>query len=368
LGHDIFQLEDALLKGHIPANSLYDFAKDEIVALKKIYDVKTRSITNSNLAFSILYRMYFSDFEAFMHTTGATGAWWYMVGINPDSLSWEQFYMRLRSTSAMGWDFDVSRWDGSFTQQLYDACVSIINHFYNDGYDIVRTSIAMNALFGYVQCADMVYEPSRGMPSGFAGTTTFNTLGHYVLIYTLYLMLCEKNNCMHLSSYYYFCLYVALGLYGDDLTLTVSREISLWFNGNELAKMYGQHGWKVTMADGKAELLPDTPLMITGKYVHDLTFLQRGFSRHPEIGYMTAPLRMSSIKDLAYWIKKSTSPREQFYENLHNSVFMMFSHGKKNYDSWLDDINSALSTIGYTTIDFTFDDVLQIMLSRVYNI
>lgn len=314
--------------------------------------------------------MFNIDFEALMHLNGSTGMWWYSPGINPESLAWECVYSRLRSTNTHGWCFDISNFDGGYDWQMYEVTTNIINDLYDDGHENarVRKCLAKNALNGSVNIGQLIYEPQRGMPSGFAGTTTYNTIGHMFRFYCAYLYIAYKTRNFHLANWSSFKKYVTCYIYGDDLTFTVSPTIQYWFNGNELAREYVRCGWKITMAVDKQDVDVDHPTMITGIPISMLIFLKRGFLRSPDVPMLCAPLDLNSINSLILWVRKNkfVTIIDQFYDNLYTSLFSLFHHGEKVFDEYIHNINKALIQSKYPPLNISYMEVLHIMLYRYY--
>lgn len=352
LVEEINYIDDNIQKGHIPANSLYAFPKDEVLPKEKIVDKKTRAIICSNLPWTILYRIYNSDFEAALHRVGMSGMSPFTPGINADSQAWHTMANCLLSKNTHGFDFDVSAWDKRFTPQLADAVTTIINKFYNDGNKIQRKCISHNAIFGYIQFGDAVLAPFRGNPSGFAGTTTYNTAGHLIVIFCFFCEACVENGFPQYANWSHFMALVCVRLYGDDVIITIVKELMPWFNGKSITLLYRKYGWDVTMASGKKAINLDDPIMLSGKPIQQLQFLQRGFHTDRDIPFMTASLNVDSIYDLAYWIKKTDQPRTLFYENLQTSLFYIAAHGRALYDLWLKKVNYALELIHYPVVDW----------------
>lgn len=367
---DIEYTINAMKAGVIPNNSLYDFPKSEDLPNKKIFEVKTRSITNSNLCMNIIYRMFHMDLEACLHVMARNGTYWYAPGLNPESPAWENVYFRLASNNDHGWCFDISNYDGGFDSQMYDSNVKIDNDFYDDGPENarVRRCLAKNALNGFVQIGMLIYQSTRGMPSGFGGTTSYNTKGHMKRLYCAYLTLCARFGQFTFRNWNSFRKYVAVFIYGDDITFTVHPKIISWFNGNELAKEYQRCGWKVTMGVDKETVNIDDPEMIKGIPVKKLVFLKRGFTTVPEIPFIPCPLDLTSINAMLHWVRhgKHNSPMIQFYDNIYTALFSLYHHGRKIFEDYLRMINTGLSLARLDEINVSFLEIHHIMIHRYY--
>lgn len=367
---DIDYTINSMKCGIIPNNSLYDFPKSEDLPLQKIYDVKTRSITNSNLCFSLIYRMFCMDAEALMHMLAKSGTYWYAPGLNPESPQWANLYHRLSSANSVGWCFDIKNFDGGFDAQMFEAVVEILNYLYNDGplNAYVRRCLAKNALNGFVQIGMLIYASTRGMPSGFAGTTLFNTIGHMYRLFCAYLRLAHESGNSQFANWNCFIKFVIAYIYGDDLTVSIHNKILSWFNGNEIAKEYQRMGWKVTMGVSKKTVEIDDPEMLKGIPISDLVFLKRGFKSYPEIPFITCPLDLTSIHAMLHWVRhgKFNTPLTQFYDNVYTALFSLYHHGKVTFESYLHKINSALSCVRLNEVNISFNEVHQIMLHRYF--
>lgn len=367
---DIEYTINSMKCGIIPNNSLYDFPKSEDLPLQKIYDVKTRSITNSNLCFSLIYRMFCMDVEALLHMLARSGTYWYAPGLNPESPAWANVFHRLASASDHGWCFDIKNFDGGFDEQMFFAVVEILNAIYNDGPENarVRRCLAKNALNGFVQIGMLLYAPTRGMPSGFAGTTLFNTIGHKFRLFCAFLYLAHESGNSHFANWNCFLKFVIDYIYGDDLTVAIYPKILSWFNGNTIAKEYGRRGWKVTMGVSKRTVDIDEPEMIKGIPISDLVFLKRGFKSFPEIPFITCPLDLTSIHAMLHWVRhgKFNTPITQFYDNVYTALFCLYHHGKEVFDNYLRMINNCLSCVRLSEINISFNEIHHIMLHRYY--
>jgi hypothetical protein len=314
--------------------------------------------------------MFNIDAEALLHMLAKSGTYWYAPGLNPESPAWANVYHRLASANDHGWCFDIKNFDGGFDSQMYFAVVEIINALYNDGPDNarVRRCLAKNALNGYVQIGMLIYAPTRGMPSGFAGTTLYNTIGHMFRLFCAYLYLAYKSGNTIYANWNSFLKFVIAYIYGDDLTLSIHNKIIHWFNGNELAKEYGRCGWKVTMGVDKQTVEIDEPAMKNGIPISELTFLKRSFKSHTEIPFITCPLDLTSIHAMLHWVRhgKFNTPITQFYDNIYTALFSLYHHGKAIFDNYLHIINNALSCVRLDEVNVSFNEIHQIMLHRYF--
>lgn len=344
----------------IPEISMYEFAKDELRPIEKVIGppIKTRSISVLPFILSIVFRMYYLDLEAKLHTL-ADGTFALCVGINPVSLAWTNKFRHMEKISKTnGFDFDISNWDGHFPPDLFAAVNSIFQEMYADPQNArIRNCIIDQAQFGYVQFLDLVYQKPQGMPSGFPGTAIFNTLGHFVLSYYIWLELNDhRPDYLHLEAYLrHQCDF----LYGDDREGVVSEESGI--TPKMIAEVYQKYGWTVTPADKQS-------LDFQPKEVRNCQFLKR-YPKPDELlgkSLIHAAIDVSVIYDLLHWIRESSTPVQQMYVNVNEALEFSFAHGKVFYDDIFDRINCILADSGYQRYEIDYFTMRKIMLSRYF--
>ncbi len=370
------EFDEMIRHNKTPTNVMFDFPKDELQSVSKLAGVKTRSITVANLSLTLLYRKYNLDFEAAMHICGSEGEIPYTPGINPDSMTWTKLWMRLNSVSRKAIDFDVRNWDGHMTPQMFECVTEIINRFYPNASvesKNARRVLATNAVFGYVACDNILYQKLRGMPSGFAGTTTYNTVAHWCVFYSFYLQLVPPK----LQNYRNFRRLVVFYIYGDDIVFSIHESIMDTFNGESVSKKYQEYGWEVTMPG--VELSRANELLRTGKEIEDCTFLKRGFKKSKSHPYVMARLDHEVINDLVCWVRNGPIPvSKQILENMDQALEFAWAHGRKYYDKLRDTMILAVSSSSHSyhvglcatgnLFLLNYDDQTQLLLDRFYHI
>lgn len=364
---DMRDLESSLLEGIVPPMSMYEFPKDELRPRAKAHGIggpiKTRSITVMNVCYSLLFRKYQLDLSARMNAA-ADGYFQFCVGTNPEGPAWTNMYNCLKNKSSVNcFDFDVGNWDGHMTPQLFAAIVKVVNTLYGDDEltqnATLRHAIAHAAVCGYDQFLNLVFKKMRGMPSGFPGTAMYNTMGHMLVLYVFWLILCETSGHLEFANFNAYLQHVCVFFYGDDIVASVTDVVKEWFNPQSISGMYEEFGWPVTSACKKD---------VGGHVFRDLqevTFLKRRFVVDQTFGQARAlaQIELSVIDDLLCWMRVNsrTVVREQLMENVNNAFCFCFSHGREIYEGYRERVNKILLEKNLTLYYVSYDDMAVLM-------
>lgn len=350
-------------EGEIFAGNMFDFPKDELRPMAKALGppIKTRSITVQDFSVSVIWRRLVLSLEGELHSS-SNGLSIFAPGMNPESIHWHNLYERLTRVSHNGADFDIGNWDGHFPAWLMwlsrDAICQIMGYDRDSKEWMAMTSVLHYSLYGYSQFGDCLYRKNRGLPSGFAGTTSINTIGHMILFYIFYIKICYNTAHHKMADFSTFIHNVSLVVYNDDILFTVSDFIKDWFNAITISEMYENFGWPITSGDKTSEIRPF-------KNIHDCTFLKRKFRRDNSIPYVVwAPIDLKVVHNLIHWIRRSPDMKQQLYDNVINILFFLISHGRNVFDSYLKDINAALKKSGNRVFLTTYDTIKEDFLDR----
>jgi len=364
------QYDLAYRHGVIPPNSMYEFPKDELKPIHKLH--KTRSVTVMNLENVMLFRKYHLDLTAHMHQA-ADGTFQSCVGINPEGLSWNVMFQELLQKSEVNcFDLDVSNWDGHMTPQLFYAASDVVNNLYNapkgsPSY-IARRSIVTAAVFGYDQLEDVVFQKMRGMPSGFAGTSIYNTIVHMLVFYVWWLILCEREGKPGLANFNAYLSAVAVRFYGDDVVCSVHSSVSHWFHSASVSDLYSYYGWPTTCASKSGGMVPFVSL-------YEVQFLKRKFlleyGKHSFGSVIVhSAIDKSVIKNLLCFMRVNsrTVQLEQLYENINCAMQFCFAYGEQTYTALLKKINEILIGNDHAPFMITYRDMRACMLRERFGI
>lgn len=374
---DFHNTELAMAEGFIPANSMYEFPKDELRPREKAYGdglqgkpMKTRSITVMSMVHALLFRKYHLDLTAHMHVA-ADGDFQSCVGINPEGPEWVRLYSNLaRVSKDHCFDLDVGNWDGHMTPQLFWAVVRIVNRLYGDD-DFsqngkIRFAIAHNAVFGYDQWEDLLIKKQRGMPSGFGGTAIYNTIAHMLTFYMLYLELAKRNGKdAEYGNFSAYQSHIAVFFYGDDVIGSFNPRIVEWCNALTMSQLYSEYGWPTTSAakNGQQQAY---------KSIYEVQFLKRMFEIDLEFGEIVVHpmIDISVIDNLLHWMRVNsrTCIQEQLRDNIDSALSFACPHGRTYYERLRAQINNRLAVYKIPPYLISYEQMRNSQLFNRYGI
>lgn len=365
---DVANIRKGYEEGIYLARSTFDFPKDELRPEYKAR-TKTRSINVLDFCETILFRQTHMSLETKMHQLARRGDFQCCIGMDPASETWSVMYQRLNKFPHV-LDLDVSNWDGHFTAELFFSVVDVINRLYEDVDESwcakTRFGLADNAVFGWSQYKSVVYRKFRGMPSGFPGTALYNTIGHMILLRSIYLQLSKAiPNATVFSSMDYYINNFIVYIYGDDMICSISPEIIEFINAKTLTETYSSFGWPTTVADKKS-----TGLDFLSRDIRQCQFLKRHFKPDGYQGW-NAPrsaLSSNSIIDLLVWLRSSVDNNQQFRLNCFQALEFAEPHGREYYDDLLKQLNNALIITDHAPIYTTYDQMHSMLMARYYHI
>lgn len=361
---ELEEVDRSIRRGEIPANSMFEFPKDELRPETKALGppIKTRSISVMNFIYTILFRKYCLSLEAVLHTM-ADGVFPLCVGINPMSIAWTNIYVSLRNKNGVGNDFDIGNWDGHFPSWLFNAVCDCFNNLYADSKEngVARRSLFMNACFGYTQFLDCVLQKNRGMPSGFAGTASVNTFGHFILFYCFYIIICKELGLTLMFDD--FRTNIAIFFYGDDVVFSISQNFKdLGIVPARFVQLYNDYGWPISSASKLSDPSIEKP-------IEDLQFLKRKFVCDPLLGnsLIYGAIDESVINNLLHWQRRTPNLNQQLYMNIYDALEFAYAHGEEYYTKILNRINDVLILNHRSPVVMSYHDCRAIMFNRYFN-
>lgn len=311
-----------------PNTSTYAaFPKDELREAGKA----ARGIDGAPLEQKIYYRMIYGAIDgALAHIN--QGHMVYGPGIDLFSESGTNLISRMTTNLAM-WDFKT--FDGSVTLQLYEAVASVYNILSNhDGYSTARLALANITCCANIVADDKIYQPNKGMRSGFGGTAAFNTHIHNLLIICAVKDLLREALVMRfptLNDVRRLCDWIA---YGDDgLFWLKNPGMSDIINGETIALKLLDYGYRVADPRGKTEL--------PARFIqpHEAEFLkQNPYWDH----HLKMPLWKRNLSCLHSSFNYYTGPDST--ESLDTTFLMLFPHGQFLFEECRKKLNDFLAT------------------------
>nr|WDS50767.1 MAG: nonstructural protein [Riboviria sp.]WKV34456.1 MAG: RNA-dependent RNA polymerase [Riboviria sp.] len=250
------KLKDAVTKLHVDCmhsteiKSTYaSFPKDELRGFLK----DARGIDGAPIEQKVLYRMLFGRLDGLLSNIN-NGQLKYGLGINLFSPAGTTLISRM-TDHVFAWDF--SKFDGSITYQMYEAVVNLYNilsHY--DEHCETRHRLAYITCHSTIIADDKVYQPNKGMRSGFGGTSSFNTHIHNLFI-ILAVKSLLKSKIMISPTIYDVMDSIDWITYGDDgLAWIKDPNLLDIVNGETIAMKFEEFGLKVADPRGKNSLPP----------------------------------------------------------------------------------------------------------------
>lgn len=360
---DYTKFASHLRQRKLPLTRAYDFPKDELRPISKALGTassppKTRTVTCMNMFHVMAWREVTLDFWASMHRA-ADGTFPFCPGINPEGPEWSAaFHYLNKHPNAI--DFDVSNWDGFLPADLLYLAgdiVADVSELSQEDRNVVD-SILFDVINCNIQYDRYIYQKFRGMVSGFPGTAEMNTLVHWLLLLCIYLILTQDYPQYH--SIEAFRYHVSFLVYGDDIIITFSDEISSIFNGVSIAKTYMEIGYPVTSAD-KSQAIH------AAKSLRDCQFLKSTWTRMFQ-GVYVRKMDIEVAYDLLYWVRAKEHPVQQFYINVVDALRIVFGHGEKRFDAFVKQLNGWLKRANLEPVLYTYYDFYIDYVSRYYQI
>jgi len=354
----------AYQKGLVPPSHTYIFAKAELRPIEKIW--KTRSIDVVSATTGVVFRQYHQDLTNRMILLGDGSHPW-TFGINPNSYHWQTMATYLKATAPdhmepKCFDLDISNWDGHMTQQIAVAVARICSNCYGSD-ELVRKAMAMEMIGSYSAFERHVFKKTRGMCSGWPGTTLYNTIGHILIGYMIYRRIMLAGNQTDKLTFQDWLFYTCPRYYGDDNITSVRPEIQGFYNGVTVSREYTRAG------------LPATPGTKTNQFTEflplsEVTFLKRSFVWDSNYGIWLAPLDKGVIYDMVRWIRVNNKNLvlAQFVSNFYDARQEMVSHGLAEYTVFQTLVLQAAQNAGLHIYipTIAYSDIMRERLSNYY--
>jgi hypothetical protein len=261
-----------------------------------------------------------------------------MVGINPMSKQWNDFYKHL---TKFGDDRmiagDFASFDTTMAAQITTAAAKIIMSWYEEvGCTVEELKMVQGALSDIVNpnilFEGQLYRFANGNPSGNLITVQMNSICNSLMMrYVYYSIFPSVKETFNQN--------VVLGTYGDDNAMGIKKHCT-WFNHTACQKAFENVGIKYTMAEKDAVSVP----YIT---INDISFLKRSFVYHPELQTIVAPIEEDSTLKRFYYIKKPNecplSFEEQFGCYTDGAFRDMYLKGREVYNNFVDKMKRIVS-------------------------
>lgn len=275
-----------------------------------------------------------------------------LVGINPLSKEWDDFYEFLteysKSNMIAG---DFSGFDTRMAAQITAAAAKIMVSWYREvGCTEEEIRMVEGALSDIVHPNILfdgnLYRFANGNPSGNLITVQLNSICNSIMMrYVYYAQMPEIKEK--------FAENIRLGTYGDDNAMSVKPHCS-WYTHTSCQKEFEKLDIGYTMADKDSVSRPYIA-------INEISFLKRKFVKHEDLNIIVAPIEEDSILKRFHWVKKPTetplSFSEQFGAYTDGALRDKYLYGREVYNDFCqklrnivdlnDDLRGVISFIPY---------------------
>ncbi|APG77947.1 hypothetical protein [Shuangao insect virus 12] len=334
-------------KGIVPFTLFVDSLKDLKMPVEKCcIPGKTRIFSASPIDFTLDVRKYFGNFVA-SYTHARLDAE-HAVGINVNSIQWHELALHLLNNDESIVTGDYKNFGPTLMSSCVEAAFDIIVDWYDYNYlywDLDMPSVensTIRKVMGYEMtyanhlARDLVYQVITGSPSGSPLTVIINNLVNGLYMRCIYLICTQGTSFYGLDK---FDKYVRVVFYGDDLIMSVNKDLLEFYNGQTIQKAFECYNIVFTdsVKTGEIKLCSK----ITDK---ETTFLKRRFILHP-VRKMTyfALGDERSIQEIANWIFETKNPvlaTEQAMEQMLESAYSL---GEEKYNEMCEKIQRLIS-------------------------
>jgi energy-coupling factor transporter ATP-binding protein EcfA2 len=252
-----------------------------------------------------------------------------LVGINPTSNEWQQFYTYLTeysTTHMIAGDF--SGFDTRMAAQVTGGAAQVMISWYEAAglsekeLDSLRGALS-DIIHPNILFDGDLYRFANGNPSGNLITVQLNSICNSIMMrYVYYAMMPNIKEP--------FAQNVRLGTYGDDNAMSVKHHCR-WYTHTSCQKEFERLDIGYTMAEKDAQSVP----YVT---IDEISFLKRKFIKHETLGKIVAPIEEDSILKKFYWLKKPSesplSPEEQFGAYTDGAFREVYLYGRNTYEEF----------------------------------
>jgi hypothetical protein len=335
LKKDFEEVLEAVKRDHCCIRNYYlDWLKDERRPLEKIAMSKTRVFNIHNVVWIIIFRMYYGAANAaYMFARFTVGS---TLGIDMHGPEVTEFVNYLKEVGDLFWDGDVEKWDGGFDAETTDICVHVVCEWYlhydPDNYVKIDIMVVGHSIFWRIHIAGIIlYVPVGGMPSGFGGTSFFNTKGHNARQYMVYLYIVRLERKLEYFSLQTCDKLSRNGKNGDDAIGVISREIADWYNPESIKAAFEAHGigFVPPTKIGGAEFGSFRP-------ISEVQFLKCRFRLDESVDKYHMCMSKNTIHELVNWVRKGLNSEDALVDNLDDAGRFLFHHGRDEFDAFVD--------------------------------
>lgn len=352
------ELEEAYARGERPLVTCMSFLKDERRPIDRVRSGKTRLISASGLAFTLVCRKYTMGFVNFLTRGRITNG--VAVGVNPFSDEWTALAMRhgsdmrgvLKGLAVAG---DYSSYDKDITPQDISDFGDILDVYYDDDERsrTIRRSILNEIANSRHMVNGLIIEWLGSNTSGNPITTPLNSVINQVKIRSAIAKKHAEANRLELSRELFSQLFhgprrlFEVTTYGDDnMATSLYPHLSSvsWFSQSAIAEaLLELFGMKYTdESKGKRDFTELRPLT-------EISFLKRGFSFGSLVPDRSlswiAPLDIETLYTSLMWTKKRDHDLSFWHDNIKNMIEESSLHDAETHELFMKRLKDSLSSL-----------------------
>jgi hypothetical protein len=320
---EVEEIIEAAKRGERKLHVFVDTLKDETRKKDRVKEGKTRIISASPLAFTVVVRMYMLDFMTFlMKHNVRIGVG---VGLNPYSNDWNLLAQQMKFFGDNNIAGDVSGYDTDQQAALLEAGLELWNLYHDDGEENkrIRRVLFKDISNSIHLCGDILYQWIGSLPSGVPPTVVINTLNMNILMICCWI----KNHPRGVDGLRELEDNMGFTATGDDSLVSVTDAAKEFMNYKTIAKSMAEFGITYTDEDKLESLVDSKPLARVG-------YLKRGFRMEHVLGRVVAPLEIESILEMIYWTKSGAQSRSITTSNIDNALLELSLHSKEDFQKW----------------------------------
>lgn len=326
---ELKERHDALLTkcklGQRPSIVWTDTLKDERRTLEKVAKGKTRLFSCGEMAYTLLFRQYFSGFMAFIMRNKINNE--SCVGTNVYSMDWTRIAEKLEELGDNILAGDFANYDGTLHPAILWAICDLINSWYgsdNEEDNLIRISLWSEVVNSIHITDNKFYMWNHSQPSGCPITVILNCVYHSISARYVYIS-CARKSAPTEISLQNFRKNVRHLNYGDDDLWSISPRIIEWFNQVTITEAYLELGMTYTDEAKTGEIVPF-------RHLSDVNFLKRTFRWDNEQCRYRAPLALETIREMAMWNHGTLDSYELTASILQDAVHELAQHDLETFN------------------------------------
>nr|YP_009167346.1 non-structural [Opsiphanes invirae iflavirus 1] len=248
------------------------------------------------------------------------------IGLSTESIAWSEMIETLRAKSHLIIQLDFSKFSDSMPWEFVQGAFQVISNYY-ETYGLLTPEIENllktlehNITRSLICIGRYIYRVKNGVLQGHPLTSLINSIVN--LIEQTYVWI--KITGLTGSEFFRYCGIVVMG---DDVVISVPRQILKRYNGKTIANAFLEMNIVVTDENkNKEEIIPY-------QNINRFDFLSCSYKLHPYRYLYLAPADISSIFDTALWISRKDGPFfDATLENAEQSLNNSFGHGPCIYE------------------------------------